>query len=394
MALSVTVHGFTIKTGAQTTGRQATAELTAPTGLDTVVYTLPETPGLKYAVLAVSVCNKDVNSADTVSVAVSDSVVPKAYDWIEWNTTLVPRGVLERTQLTVSPGQSIVVRWGTPPAELITESEMLTTVSYSFSATGTGTVDINTPDIVSYTLAEGDTGDLQTDQFTLVDGATYRAAISFNSTEVTGTSSAITMDLWDGLTAENIITLGIEDRNKIDTYRTYTAEFTVDNAGAITDQFNYLRVNLADVNATIDRISLIQIAGPETVTNGDFANFLVGWIANNTTLSNDTAVMTTNANLEQLIDTSGFGITDGTIVQVSFDIVSTDSNTLTYAVDDGNLIYDYIPTTDITGQTGTITDTFTYNSAAAGGPNYAIRFATTTPGTTIIDNVSIRPLYR
>ena len=261
MALSVTVHGFTIKTGTQTTGRQATAELTTATGLDTVVYTLPETPGLDYAILAISVCNKDVNSADAVSIAVSDSAVPKSYDWIEWNTVLVPRGVLERTQLAVSPGQSIVVRWGTPPAELVPDSEILDFAgSWTGAVTGTGTIDATIPDRVTVSCAEGDTATITTDTFALVEGNTYRAAVSFFSTDVTGVSSSIVLSADNGGGGVDIITLALEDRNRLDDYRTYTAEFTVDNLTDFNDQISEFTLNLADVDLTLDRISLIQVA--------------------------------------------------------------------------------------------------------------------------------------
>lgn len=260
MALSVTVHGITIKTGAQTSGRLSTADITTKNGLDNVVYTMNAIPGLDYAIVAISVCNRDVVAADTVSLAVADSVVPKPYDFLEFNTTIVPRGVLERTQITLSPGQSIVLRWGNPPAEIITESEMLTTVSYSFSATGTGSFDTTTPDQVSFTLAEGDTGEIITDTFALTEGNTYRAAISFLSTEVTGVGSVIEMTGNNGSTDVPIITLALEDRNRTDEYRTYTAEFTVDNLTDTNDQISQFKVNLADVNATVDRISLIQTA--------------------------------------------------------------------------------------------------------------------------------------
>ena len=225
------------------------------------IYTLPRSPGLDYAILAISVCNKDVEAANAVSLAVSDSVVPKSYDWIEWNTVLVPHGVLERTQLTVSPGQSIVVRWGTPPSEIIPDSEIFDFAgSWTGAVTGTGSIDAATPDSVTVALAEGDTATISTDTFALVEGNTYRAAISFLSTEVTGVDSAITMTGNNGSADIDFVTLALEDRNRIDEYRTYTTEFTVDNLTDTNDQISQFRVNLADVDATLDRISLIQIA--------------------------------------------------------------------------------------------------------------------------------------
>lgn len=261
MALSVTVHGITVKTGTQTSGRLATADITTNDGLDNVIYTLPKLPGMAYAIAAISVCNRDVEAANTIALAVSDSVVPKIYDWVEYSTTIVPRGVLERTQLTLTPGQSVVVRWGTPPAELVPDSEILDYAGqWTGATTGTGTIDSTVADQVSFILEEGDTGTLTSSQFALVEGNTYRVAASFNSTEVTGVSSAITLSANNGGADIDIITLDLADRNRIDEYVTYTAEFTVDNLTDYTDQINEFRINLADVEATIDRISLIQIA--------------------------------------------------------------------------------------------------------------------------------------
>ena len=261
MALSVSVHGITIKTGAQTSGRLATADITASNGLDTVLYTVPESPGMKYAIVAISICNREEVAANGISLAVSDSVVPKMFDFVEWNTVIVPRGVLERTQMTLTPGQSIVLRWGTAPAEIVPDHEINDYAgSWTGSVTGTGTIDSTTPGEVSFTLEEDDTGTLTTSTFALVENNTYRAAVSFNSTEVTGINSEITMTANNGGGDIDIITLGLADRNRIGEYRTYTAEFTVDNVTDFTDQISQFRINLADVEATIDRISLIQIA--------------------------------------------------------------------------------------------------------------------------------------
>jgi hypothetical protein len=260
MALSVTVHGITIKTGTQTSGRLATADITTQDGLDNVLYTVSQAPDMDYAIVAISVCNRESAAAEKISLAVCDSDIPKDVDFIEWNTTLVPNGVLERTQLSIQAGQRVVLRWGDSPLELVTESEMLTTVSYSFSATGTGSFDISTPDQVSFTLAEGDTGQIITDTFALVEGNTYRAAVSFLSTDATGTGPSIEMTGNNGSSDIAVVTLGLEDTNRVDDYRTYYADFTVDNLTDFNDQISQFKLNLADVNATVDRISLKQIA--------------------------------------------------------------------------------------------------------------------------------------
>lgn len=261
MALSVTVHGFTIKTGAQTTGRLATADITTKNGLDNVIYTLPESSGMRYAIAAISVCNRDVEAASGVGLAVCDSVVPKDYDFLEYNTVIVPRGVLERTQLTLTPGQSVVLRWGTSPAELVPDHEILDfAANWTGATTGTGVIDSSVADRVSASLAEGDTASITSSSFALVEGNTYRIAVSFLSTEVTGVASSITVTGNNGSNDVEFISLGLLDRNKIDDYQTYTADFTVDNLTEFNDTINDFTINLADVDVTVDRISLKQIA--------------------------------------------------------------------------------------------------------------------------------------
>lgn len=111
-ALSVTVHGITVKTGAQTSGRFATADITLSDGSDTVVHTVSTAPDMDYAILSISLCNRDDNALTNVSLAVSETDTPLDADFIEWNQTLVPHGVLERTQLVANPGDRIIVRVG------------------------------------------------------------------------------------------------------------------------------------------------------------------------------------------------------------------------------------------------------------------------------------------
>lgn len=259
MALSVTVHGITVKTGTQTSGRLGTANITTADGLDNVVYTVPSTGGFAYSIVAVSVCNRESSSADNVSLAVCDSNVPKDQDFVEWNTTIVPNGVLERTQLMIQPGQRLVIRWGQPPAELVPDHEIADFAgNWTGAVTGTGVLDTSVVGRATLTLAEGDTGTITTSTFALTEGNTYRATVSFYSTDVTGENSSIKFKAFDG--DIDLVSLGIEDRNATDQYRSYSADFTVDNATQFTDQITQLQVAAADVNLTLDRISLKQIA--------------------------------------------------------------------------------------------------------------------------------------
>lgn len=258
MALSVTVHGFTIKTGTQTTGRLATADITIPDGLDQVIYTVPSSPDMRYAILAISVCNRLATSVDNLNIAIADSDLSKPVDFIEWKTVVVPKGVLERTQLSVQPGQRVILRWGDRPTELVPDHEINDYAgNWTGAVTGTGTINSTTPGQVSLALNEGDTGTLNTGTFALVEGNTYRATVSFYSTDVTGTTSSTVLRAQPG--DIDLITLSAPQRDD-DSYQTYSLDFTVDNATDFSDQITQLQVAAADVDLTLDRISLIQIS--------------------------------------------------------------------------------------------------------------------------------------
>lgn len=112
-ALSVTVHGFHVRVGTQSNGRFANANITTDDGTDTIVYTVPG-GDVEYAILAVSVCNRENESIPGVSIAVAQADVPLIEEFVEWNTTIVPTGVLERTQIVANVGDRIIVRIGQP----------------------------------------------------------------------------------------------------------------------------------------------------------------------------------------------------------------------------------------------------------------------------------------
>ena len=100
-------------TGSQTAGRWATAEITAETGADTMVYEVPNV-GVDYMILAVSITNQNAYTASNVSFAVSQDATPRGYEFLEYRSSLVPAGTLERTQIVASAGDKIYVRWGIP----------------------------------------------------------------------------------------------------------------------------------------------------------------------------------------------------------------------------------------------------------------------------------------
>lgn len=86
------------------TGRLGAVDLSAAT--DTTVYTCPAST---FSVVSVSVCNRGATSA-TIRVAVAASATPTAAEYIEYDSTVLAKGVLERTGIVLSAGQVLVVR--------------------------------------------------------------------------------------------------------------------------------------------------------------------------------------------------------------------------------------------------------------------------------------------
>jgi len=86
------------------TGRLGTGDLTAAT--NTTIYTCPAST---FGVASVSFCNRG-NSAVAVRLAVADSDTPTDAEYIEYDTEILGKGVLERTGIIVGAGQKLVVR--------------------------------------------------------------------------------------------------------------------------------------------------------------------------------------------------------------------------------------------------------------------------------------------
>jgi hypothetical protein len=86
------------------TGRLGVADLAAAT--NTTLYTTPTTT---FAVLTVSLCNRSA-SAITARVAVSSADTPLDSEWIEFDTQILAKGVLERTGIVLDAGKKLVVR--------------------------------------------------------------------------------------------------------------------------------------------------------------------------------------------------------------------------------------------------------------------------------------------
>jgi len=86
------------------TGRLGTADLTAAT--NTTVYTCPADT---FAVVTVNICNRGSSPA-TIQVAISATATPTGAEYIEFDTSLTAKGVLERTGIVMDAGKFIVVR--------------------------------------------------------------------------------------------------------------------------------------------------------------------------------------------------------------------------------------------------------------------------------------------
>lgn len=95
------------------TGRLGTADLVAAT--NTTIYTCPTDT---FAVVSLSICNRS-NSAVAIRVAISDSATPTNAEYIEYDTEVLPKGVLERTGLVMQAAKYLVVRSSTANVSVV-----------------------------------------------------------------------------------------------------------------------------------------------------------------------------------------------------------------------------------------------------------------------------------
>lgn len=77
------------------TGRLGTANITLA-NTATTVYTVPATT---FSVVSLNICNRSSSAAATVRVAISTSTSPATDEFIEYDSSIVTNGVLERTGL-------------------------------------------------------------------------------------------------------------------------------------------------------------------------------------------------------------------------------------------------------------------------------------------------------
>tara|TARA_E500000331_G_scaffold966_2_gene1004 strand:+ start:3482 stop:3799 length:318 start_codon:yes stop_codon:yes gene_type:complete len=86
------------------TGRLGTADLSAAT--DTTVYTVPAST---YAVATITICNRGTSPAN-IDIALADTGTPGNDEYIEYNTELLAKNVIERTGIVLEAGKLIVVK--------------------------------------------------------------------------------------------------------------------------------------------------------------------------------------------------------------------------------------------------------------------------------------------
>jgi hypothetical protein len=87
------------------TGRLGTANITTTNA--TTVYTVPATT---FSVVSVNVVNRSSSAAALIRLAVSSSATPSVDEWIEFDSSLVANGVLERTGIVMDATKLIVVQ--------------------------------------------------------------------------------------------------------------------------------------------------------------------------------------------------------------------------------------------------------------------------------------------
>jgi hypothetical protein len=86
------------------TGRLAAIDLSADTL--TTAYTVPEAT---YTVATITMCNRGTTDT-TIDLALADLDTPVNGEFIEFETVLLAKNVLERTGLVLAADQKIVVR--------------------------------------------------------------------------------------------------------------------------------------------------------------------------------------------------------------------------------------------------------------------------------------------
>jgi len=86
------------------TGRLGTANITSTS--NTTIY---EVPASTFSVVSINICNRNSTTAATLRLAISTTATPQIDEWLEYDTTIVASGVLERTGLVMSTTNKYLV---------------------------------------------------------------------------------------------------------------------------------------------------------------------------------------------------------------------------------------------------------------------------------------------
>ena len=86
------------------TGRLGIANIT--TTADTTVYTVP---AATFGVVTINVVNRSSSASALIRIAVASSATPAIAEYIEYDSSLVANGVLERTGIVMDAGKLLVV---------------------------------------------------------------------------------------------------------------------------------------------------------------------------------------------------------------------------------------------------------------------------------------------
>ena len=89
------------------TGRLGTANITLAS-TNTTIY--GPVAANTFSVVSVNICNRSSTTAATIRVALATSASPGLDEWIEYDTSLVASGVVERTGLVMKTGDYLVVQ--------------------------------------------------------------------------------------------------------------------------------------------------------------------------------------------------------------------------------------------------------------------------------------------
>lgn len=73
---------------------------------NTTVYTVPSST---LAIVNINVVNRSTSATADVRVALASTATPQNSEWIEFDTIIPARGVLERTGIAMNAGERVVV---------------------------------------------------------------------------------------------------------------------------------------------------------------------------------------------------------------------------------------------------------------------------------------------